>query len=59
MNDIPLFIALTGAIFVALIALVSRHHLRVRHVAAKSTLQRVVRERDEARWKLTNQDNES
>ena len=47
---------LFGAVLVALLAIVSRHHLRVRHVAAKSTLQRVVRERDEALWKLANQE---
>lgn len=34
----------------AAIALISRHHLRVRHTQAKATLLRVSRERDDARW---------
>lgn len=40
------------ALIVAAISLVSRHHLRIRHEAAKKALTRVANERDQARWAL-------
>jgi hypothetical protein len=38
------------SLIIAVIALVSRHHLRIRHQQAKQMLNRVARESDELRW---------
>lgn len=44
--------ALILSVCVALITLISRHRLSVRHKALKVTLNRVAGERDAARWRL-------
>jgi hypothetical protein len=50
MTDLILAAITLLSLAVAAIALVSRHHLRIRHQLVKSKLIKVAQERDELRW---------